>query len=183
MTCNISDTFIIPPNMPLPAIQINFASKKAKILRGLSRPDSDYSDKSPKGSVDEAIRELINEVNAYEGLVTTSSCAGRISFFQEGQGKASDAGDEEDGGGSAGVPGGKGGGKFLFVSHEPIDNSEDGGLRQLFEILGLAERSEADEVGMSESWVPGQRFVRFAFEPMVRIKNLNGRNDGMAEQE
>src|SRR5689334_16583600 len=39
------------------------------------------ADKSPKGNVDDGVWELINEINAVEGLVTTSSCAGRVSCF------------------------------------------------------------------------------------------------------
>ena len=58
-----------------------FAAKKAKILSQLSVPDAEYSDASPKGSVDDGIRDLIDEINALDGLVTTSSCAGRVSVF------------------------------------------------------------------------------------------------------
>lgn len=50
-------------------------------------PDAQYTDLSPKGSIDEGIRELIRDVNALEGLVTTSSCAGRVSVFVEGSKK------------------------------------------------------------------------------------------------
>lgn len=35
--------------------------------------------------MDAGIRDLIDEINAVDGLVTTSSCAGRISVFLEGQ--------------------------------------------------------------------------------------------------
>lgn len=153
--------------MPLP-ISPTFNRKKATILEGLSVPDSEYSDKSPKGSVDERIRELIDEINAYDGFVTTSSCAGRISVFQEGNGQGSDSWNEEDAVGSSGVPGGKGGGKFLFVSHEPVYVAGDVASQQLPRILGLEEEPGASGAGGSESWAPGQRFVRFAFEPMVR---------------
>ena len=139
-----------------PPIPSTFNCKKATILEGLSVPDSEYSDKSPKGSVDERIRELINEINAYDGFVTTSSCAGRIAVFQEGHV------------GSSGVPGGKGGGKFLFVSHEPVYVSDDVASQQLSRTLGLDEEHGACGARVSESWAPRQRFVRFAFEPMVR---------------
>ncbi len=153
----------MPP--PIPSI---FNRKKATILEGLSVPGSEYSDKSPKGSVDERIRELIDEINAYEGFVTTSSCAGRISVFQEGNGQGSDVGHGEDATGSSRVPGGKGGGRFLFVSHEPVSISEDIALQQLPGIFSLNEESAACAARVSESYVSGQRFVRFAFEPMVR---------------
>lgn len=36
------------------------------------------TDKSRKGSMDEAIADLVNEINAHEDFYTTSSCSGRI---------------------------------------------------------------------------------------------------------
>lgn len=50
-----------------------FESRKRKILADLSVPDTEYTDLSPKGSVDEGIRDLIRDINALPGLVTTSS--------------------------------------------------------------------------------------------------------------
>ena len=64
-----------------------FETRKSKILAELSTPDAEYSDLSPKGSVDEGIRDLIQDINGLPGLVTTSSCAGRISVFLEGRKK------------------------------------------------------------------------------------------------
>lgn len=168
--------------MPSPPIPTNFARKKAKILQDLSVPNSEYSDKSPKGSVDEGIRELINEINAHEGFVTTSSCAGRISMFQEGNGRAIDS--ENEGGEvrTSLVVGGKGGGKFLFVSHEPVSISEGGGSQQLSEIFGLDEVSAARGDIASVSRLSGRRYVRFAFEPMVRRRAIQKKElDEMAE--
>jgi tRNA wybutosine-synthesizing protein 3 len=162
--------------MPYPRVPPTFARKKAKILRDLSVPDTEYSDRSPKGSVDEGIRELIDEINAFEGFVTTSSCAGRISVFQEGHGRANDGEIGDDEVGRSGVPGGKGGGKFLFVSHEPVEVSEDDGLEQLSEIFGGGEGSSADGGAATESLVSEQRFVRFAFEPMVCTKEYEEMN-------
>jgi tRNA wybutosine-synthesizing protein 3 len=62
-----------------------FVSRKNKILAELSAPEEEYSDLSPKGSVDEGIRDLIEDINTLPGLVTTSSCAGRISVFLGGE--------------------------------------------------------------------------------------------------
>ncbi|OXV11986.1 hypothetical protein Egran_00250 [Elaphomyces granulatus] len=64
-----------------------FEARKRKILADLSVPDAEYTDLSPKGFVDEGIRDLIHDINALDGLVTTSSCAGRISVFLEGRRK------------------------------------------------------------------------------------------------
>lgn len=68
-------------------ISPGFVARKRKILSDLSVPDAEYTDLSPKGSVDEGIRDLIRDINALDGLVTTSSCAGRVSIFVEGSKK------------------------------------------------------------------------------------------------
>ncbi|KAM7221066.1 DUF207 domain containing protein [Rhypophila decipiens] len=77
-----------------------FALKKAKILSQLAVPETEYSDLSPKGSVDAGIRNLIDEINSLEGVVTTSSCAGRVSVYLEGhkqlQKKASSGGEAQN---------------------------------------------------------------------------------------
>lgn len=62
-----------------------FTTRKNKIIEELAIPDEDYTDLSPKGSVDLGVRDLIRDINALPGLVTTSSCAGRISVFLEGR--------------------------------------------------------------------------------------------------
>ena len=61
-----------------------FARKKSSILSQLAVSEDEYTDRSVKGSIDEPISDLINEINACDGLVTTSSCSGRISVFLEG---------------------------------------------------------------------------------------------------
>lgn len=43
-------------------------------------------DKSPKGSVDEAIRSLVDLINAHPSYATLSSCSGRISLFDPNHG-------------------------------------------------------------------------------------------------
>jgi tRNA wybutosine-synthesizing protein 3 len=73
----------MPP--PPPALPTSFTSRKALILSQLSIPAEQYDDLSPKGSIDEGIRDLIEGINAREGWVTTSSCAGRASVFVEGE--------------------------------------------------------------------------------------------------
>lgn len=141
---------------PLPQPSPAFISRKQKILEQLSVPDESYTDLSPKGSVDVGIRDLIAEVNAIDGLVTTSSCAGRVSVFLEGVKR-------EDGGrdGQIATPGGKGaGGQWLFVSHDPVkDGSEDG--EDWPEVFGLNGRGDSGEGGK-------KRLIHFKFEPMVR---------------
>lgn len=138
----------------LPAPTALFISKKTKILDALSVPDSDYTDLSPKGSVDEGIRHLIDEINVIDGLVTTSSCAGRVSVFLEGR-KALEAGQED---GEIATPGGKGGGgNWLFVSHEPVLGN------------GWVDELELSEEGVADETPSSRRLIHFKFEPMVNI--------------
>ncbi|KAL4997030.1 methyltransferase TYW3-domain-containing protein [Aspergillus recurvatus] len=141
-----------------------FLSRKNKILADLSTPEEEYSDLSPKGSVDEGIRDLIEDINTLPGLVTTSSCAGRISVFLEGR-KAPNMSEE---GPQAGeqrkfVPsGGKGAGRWLYVSHDPLENKEKRSLLELFEMVpGDGKPPGVDKEGH------GPRLVRFHFEPMI----------------
>jgi tRNA wybutosine-synthesizing protein 3 len=143
----------MPQTRRLPPVSATFAAKKAQLLSLLTQPEEDYSDKSPKGTVDAQIRDLIDEINAYDGFVTTSSCAGRVAVFVEGpkaksvgggQPRPDAQGDEvahnnekdtpqngaEDEASKDAAsttttttmtsPGGKGGGRWLYVSHDPI---------------------------------------------------------------
>ncbi|PYI03018.1 hypothetical protein BO78DRAFT_422050 [Aspergillus sclerotiicarbonarius CBS 121057] len=144
-----------------------FESRKRKILAELSIPDAEYTDLSPKGSVDEGIRVLINDINTLPGLVTTSSCAGRISVFLEGRKKQHQVlSDEQQ---RQFVPsGGKGAGKWLYVSHEPL--KEDGKTQvkerqRLHEKFGMIP-GDGRPPGLNKN---GQapRLVRFSFEPMI----------------
>lgn len=82
----------------------NFDHTKAQIIADLG-----VVDYSPKGSVDHEIVPLINIINCKRDLVTTSSCAGRVSIFIEG-----------DKSGEKLKVGGKGlGGHWLFFTHDP----------------------------------------------------------------
>jgi tRNA wybutosine-synthesizing protein 3 len=130
----------------------SFARKKEAILAHLSVPEDEYQDRSLKGSVDEEIRDLIDEINVYEGLVTTSSCAGRIAVFLEGEK-----------GGRGRPSAGKGEGSFLFTSHAPLDpGSTHRSLTETFQLkLVLREELGSTPVG------PGSRMIRFSFEPMI----------------
>src|SRR5271170_7368875 len=161
--------------MAFPAIPKAFLRKKGKILADLSVPKDEYRDKSPKGSVDERIRPLIDELNSYEGLVTTSSCAGRLSIFLDSDGLRPIAGGSdiassvatENGPSQSGdrkAPGNKGGGTFLFVSHNPL-SLESTNLLQLFKLVPAADvLSKGSGTGRTTSEI---RLVRFLFEPMI----------------
>ena len=159
-------------------IPLSFTTKKTAILASLSTPEFAYTDLSPKGSVDAAIKPLIDRINALEGVVTTSSCAGRLSVFLEGRKSCKGRerrGDSKDDEGfrkeseQAAVPGGKGlGGKWLFVSHEPIVLSKKSEKKEdLSQLLGLGSPGTQNEALAFSGDVNEMRLVRFQFEPMV----------------
>ncbi|PVH86505.1 hypothetical protein DL98DRAFT_649960 [Cadophora sp. DSE1049] len=167
-----------PPN--------SFLLKKSRILQQLSVPLSEYDDLSPKGSIDVGIRELIDEINGLEGCVTTSSCAGRLSVFLEGRrrGVEGEGGmnrevEEGDSGErasesertAAGVGGKGGGGRWFFVSHDPVEISSEscGGKSSWVELLGMQRLEGGDEEvrKVMESSVGERRLVHFKFEPMI----------------
>nr|POF05976.1 trna wybutosine-synthesizing protein 3 [Quercus suber] len=124
-------------------------SKEKRILQQLDLPTGDYQDASPKGSVDENIRELVSDINRQEGYVTTSSCGGRVAVYCEGQTKAN--------------AGGKGGGKWLFTSHQQVDDNTSHGTGELFKLLGLPAGAEI----LIPATITGVSFVHFKFEPMI----------------
>jgi tRNA wybutosine-synthesizing protein 3 len=170
-----------------------FTRKKAEILSKLNLPDSDYTDASPKGSVDEGIKDLLTEINKQAGLVTTSSCAGRISIFLEGRRSNKRASpepqgvrsDEDDGvdmaikieeitraATVAGAGGKGGGGRWLFVSHDPVElpHAEEETLadQRVRETLGLKDAVPAFRDPNAERET---RYIHFKFEPMVRSES------------
>ena len=157
----------------------SFESKKKKILLDLSVPDEEYTDLSPKGCIDVGIRDLIHDINRIPGLVTTSSCAGRISVFFEGRigrggSKSIAYGATEEALGLKGhgdrpnpqqpfaPAGGKGSGKWLFISHDPVAcvSIEGTHFHELFNLTPGDGKVDVDHPG-------GLRLARFHFEPMV----------------
>lgn len=145
----------------IPAV---FETRKSKILEELSLPDAEYTDLSPKGSVDEGIRDLIRDINALPGLVTTSSCAGRISVFLEGR-KKTGAPQQESEARQFAPSGGKGTGRWLYVSHDPFvrsPNQTSDAPKSLHEVFGLLPGN-----GKPPTSSQAQRLVRFHFDPLV----------------
>lgn len=141
-----------------------FETRKKKILEQLATPDAEYHDLSPKGSVDAPIRTLIEDINNLGGLVTTSSCSGRVSVFLEGR-KAEAVALQTQGGDqlSAAGPGGKGGGgQWLYISHDPLPKPavQEQDWMALFG-LKLKKSTQANAPAPS-------RYIHLKFEPMVR---------------
>lgn len=163
---------------PLPQ---SFISKKRKILEQLSVPISEYDDLSPKGSVDEGIRDLIDEINQIEGCVTTSSCAGRTSVFWEGEKNVERQEDEQvqEGDGQpetrAGVGGKGGGGRWLYVSHSPLDWRKH--ENQLTKLFGMGRSPSGLERGLVCGDPGWQRWIHFKFEPMVSFRFPHQRSE------
>ncbi|KAL1311347.1 hypothetical protein AAFC00_001521 [Neodothiora populina] len=138
-----------------------FQNKKQKILQQLAVPDSSYHDASPKGTVDLGIRALVDEINVLDALVTTSSCAGRIAVYLEGRKKNRDIVQEDDSEEANAGSGGKGGGQWLFVSHDPLPSEQQG--RNLTSMFGMSTSS-----GISiPTSAKDTRWVRCKFEPMI----------------
>ncbi|EAW08870.1 tRNA wybutosine-synthesizing 3 family protein [Aspergillus clavatus NRRL 1] len=147
-----------------------FESRKRKILTELSTPETEYTDLSPKGSVDEGIRDLIQEINTLPGLVTTSSCSGRISVFLEGRKKQQQQR-------QFAPSGGKGAGKWLYVSHDPLkgygtndssngyDSHQENTMKSLHELFGMVPGDGKLPKTKQDGHAP--RLVRFHYDPMI----------------
>lgn len=158
----------------LPAPTEVFTKKKAEIIAKLAVPDEEYTDASPKGSVDAGIRQLIDELNQQDGLVTTSSCAGRVSVYLEGRkglaAKSAGVGSAEEGAGFEeegrvqSSTGGKGGGEWLYVSHDPLEVLDSGA--RYAELFGVGTGKGKGDVDVGE--LAEKRLIHFKFEPMVR---------------
>ncbi|RBR26505.1 uncharacterized protein FIESC28_00691 [Fusarium coffeatum] len=137
-----------------------FIERKKKILDQLAIPDTEYTDASPKGSVDEGIRDLIDEINQQSGFVTTSSCAGRVSVFLEGR-RVADAENEDER--VAGVGGKGAGGAWLFVSHDPVPDKSNG-VTDWSSLFGLEDSATSHDGAAAAK---ERRLIHFKFEAMI----------------
>ena len=147
--------------MPNPSA---FAIRKADILHNLHREGPEYSDKSPKGQVDEQIEELIHDINAIDGLVTTSSCSGRISVFLESSERMHHAQkNRSNNDGRTEENHRKEGGRWLFSSHTPLDR--ESGPVQNHRFLTLFGFNRLIQNGTGD--LSQCRCIHFKFEPMV----------------
>lgn len=182
----------------LPEPSASFQDRKAKILSQLAVPDADYTDASPKGSVDEGIRPLMHDINAAAGFVTTSSCAGRVSVFLEGRKAPSaaaatsnvttepqDVGQEStqvtDGPNErlAGVGGKGGGGTWLYVSHDPhykpSEAADSPSGTYWIDLFDLRQSEDQSTLAADKSAaLDGNqtRLIHFKFEPMVSTSQV-----------
>lgn len=174
-----------------------FIAKKDDILSHLALDPEAYQDKSPKGSVDVQILDLIRLINSIDGWVTTSSCAGRVAVFVEGPKKAVpvpgstskvaprsplDASINGDPGGwederlrlseqiedhptviTKSAPGGKGGGHWLYVSHDSLPRpTEHADAEHWTGVFGLARPPSPENATAKRP-----RLVHLSFSPLI----------------
>ncbi|TGZ84145.1 hypothetical protein EX30DRAFT_393667 [Ascodesmis nigricans] len=105
------------------------------------------TDLSPKGSIDTPILPLITLLNSFPTICTTSSCSGRISVFLDGELSSTGKG---------------GGGRWVLVSHEPVEVAEAVG-----KVWGeMIEGGESADCG-GEEGAKRRRYLHFKFEPML----------------
>ncbi|CAH9106433.1 unnamed protein product [Cuscuta epithymum] len=115
---------------------MEFAKRKAATLAAMNSPEPD---KSPKGSIDAPIVPLLTTINSHPSYFTTSSCSGRISIFAHPTPPSSTN------------PKKAKGGKWVFISHDPVDPNS---------VLPLLFASESTQVDPHHSLV-------FRFEPLI----------------
>ena len=100
---------------------------------------------------------------------------GEVVGEEEGEGKGGEGGNLK----GKRNPNGKGmGGKWLFVSHEPVDVpvGNEGKREPLTRMFGLERVRESNGEGLGRGGVDGdarRRYVRFAFEPMVSCRVIS----------
>ncbi|KAK5941967.1 hypothetical protein PMZ80_005918 [Knufia obscura] len=183
-----------PPHQKHNHIPPSFTKKKSQTLSEISNHDTtDYNDKSPKGTIDSEIIDLIDEINAFEGYVTTSSCAGRVAVFVEGRKAVASSATVDGGAGVASSsnnedgevagdsaesaidgrqtsrgagPGGKGhGNRWLYVSHEPIPSSHlrSANPMEFHELFQLAPQPQC----LPSTANNPPRLIKLSFAPLI----------------
>ena len=116
-------------------------------------------DKSPKGSVDEPIRPLVDLINRHSSVCTLSSCSGRLSLFDpntKGDTNTDAANDDDNTAATTQLPqveSGKGTGGWLLVNHYPVNPDE---LLQCFNTTSSSDGIVNDD----KPWI-------FKFEPLL----------------
>ena len=130
-------------------------------------------DKSPKGSIDAPIQELVDLINKHPSFATLSSCSGRISLFDpqlkriqtNSNATHNDGKDEDHGTDGDDVVGrrdsGKGGfGGWMLTSHDEIES------RNLIDLIGSME-SSVKQSHPEQDGAQSHEHLSFKFEPML----------------
>ncbi|KAF3905165.1 hypothetical protein AA313_de0202519 [Arthrobotrys entomopaga] len=147
-----------------------FETKKKNILNVLASG----TDASPKGNVDIHILPIMEFLNSCDGMVTTSSCSGRLSVYLEGNKDTPatrDTGHISSDGSSktqnvATVGGKGGGGKWLFVTHDIFPDAKMEDTADLLQTL-LDNLPSESLSGYEAKVSKDTRFIHLKFEPMI----------------
>ena len=173
----------------------SFTAIKRKTHQTLYHDETDeggisHADKSPKGSVDDRIRPLVDLINHHDCLATLSSCSGRMALFDPNSPATHDEStiDDEDIAATAttnsnitannsGSASGKGHGRWLMVSHDPIAlpptewvNSLDEAFRSRLDTKLVTDECDSDHIEDSQISETGNHQLQpisFLFEPML----------------
>ena len=177
----------------------SFPSLRARNLRTLYGGSDDGGgiafDRSPKGSVDERIRPLVDLINSHPDYVTLSSCSGRVALFDPGEGAAVVVVDDDDahdddgggddvderrhgsdagaanGGGGGGGSGKGGGGRWIFVTHDVLPDLGERVVDSLRRV-GLERRSTSPPSSSSATTAERRRRGRPPRAlPMITFKH------------
>ena len=165
--CSLEPDYLDGDKNVLPS----FASIRAKNLLTLY---GQGGDKSPKGSVDHPILELVNLINSHPSFVTLSSCSGRIALFDPPRGSsttgASAAEDSsnrqnndfslEGDSSSNNNNNNTKGGQWLIACHEKLD------FESLWNVLSKIN-GDTDDDDDDDSFLTLQDSLSFRFEPML----------------
>lgn len=137
-----------------------FESRKHQVVSSLVETlDAERRDKSPKGFIDAPILNLIHIINRHCDYYTTSSCSGRIAIYCEGL-------EEQEG-----LEKTTKGGKWLYVSHDPVEIPSDADDEWIKKLLFGSEyhrlcNPTAAAPGDAED-IMKQQLIFFKFEPLV----------------
>eukprot|EP00468_Gymnochlora_sp_CCMP2014_P001947 CAMPEP_0167742950 /NCGR_PEP_ID=MMETSP0110_2-20121227/1734_1 /TAXON_ID=629695 /ORGANISM="Gymnochlora sp., Strain CCMP2014" /LENGTH=815 /DNA_ID=CAMNT_0007627245 /DNA_START=1489 /DNA_END=3936 /DNA_ORIENTATION=- len=137
-----------------PEMSLEYKERRERVLKEIGGGEG-AKDKSPKGSIDAPIVDLISEINACPGgrVYTTSSCSGRITVFTQGASQRK-------------------GGHWSICSHDKV-NAEDVlsaiHSKNIFCISKTDEKSEGkDEAkGTENRTETSGTLSTFRFEPFI----------------
>ncbi len=140
----------------------SFQQKKKALLEQISITSDSHPDLSPKGTIDNEVLPLIHLINSHPGMVTTSSCSGRLSVFLEGK-KHKLTSDETK-------IGGKGdGGRWIYITHDLKDLEND--KKVWFEsIIASSSQLEISSLTSTENNIhlnKETRYILFKYEPLI----------------
>lgn len=144
----------------------SFESRKHQVVSSLVETlDAERRDKSPKGFIDAPILNLIHIINRHRDYYTTSSCSGRIAIYCEGLEEQENLEKTTKGG------------KWLYVSHDPVDIPSDAGDDWIKRLLFGSEYHRLGEPAPSDAEdIRKQQLVFFKFEPLVSPLNNTTRD-------